>query len=66
MVKWVRNLTAVALQSHCGGVGSIPGPVQWGKGSGVATAASVDGSRGLHSIPGHGCGHKVKRNYSVK
>ena len=37
VAQWVKNLTAVA-QVDVGGMGSIPSPVPWDKGSGVATA----------------------------
>ena len=37
VAQWVKNLTAVA-QVAVGGMGSIPSPVPWDKGSGVATA----------------------------
>ena len=38
MAQWVENPTAVA-QVSCGGAGSIPDPVQWVKGAGIAAAA---------------------------
>ena len=38
MAQWVKNLTVVA--HCCGGVGSIPSPMRWVKGSGIATAAA--------------------------
>ena len=34
-VPWVKNSTAAA-QLNCGGAGSVPGWVQWVKGSGIA------------------------------
>ena len=37
VAQWVKNLQWLRL---CGGVGSIPGPAQWVKGSGVATAVA--------------------------
>ena len=42
MAQWVKNSTAVA---YCRGSGSIPGPAQWIKGSGIAAAAA-----GIHSL----------------
>ena len=29
VVQWVKNPTAVGCWGHCGGVGSVPGLVQW-------------------------------------
>ena len=37
MVQWVKNLTAAVWIA---GTGSIPGPVQWDKGSGIAKAVA--------------------------
>ena len=40
MAQCVENPTAVGLLGCCGGVGSIPGQVQWVKGAGVATSVA--------------------------
>ena len=41
MAQWVKNLTAASSSSGCyRGIGLIPGPVQWVKGCGVATAVA--------------------------
>ena len=37
LALWVKNCSN---SGHCGGMGSIPGPAQWVKGSTVATAAT--------------------------
>ena len=69
VAQWVKNLTAVA-QVAVGGVGSIPGPVQWVKKSGDAIIAVWVTAMGLDSIPCpgtsicQGCGHK--KNVSIK
>ena len=39
MAQWVKNLTAAAWVT-CRGAALISHPAQWGKGSGVATAAA--------------------------
>ena len=38
MAQWVKNMD-VSL-GHCGGTGSISGPVQWVKGSSIAAAVA--------------------------
>ena len=37
--QWIQNLDCSGLDL-CRGVGSTPGPAQWVKGSGIATAAA--------------------------
>ena len=38
MAQWVKNPTAVVwVTMEVGGVGSVPGPVQWLRASGIAT-----------------------------
>lgn len=62
VVQWVKNVTAatrVAPEEAC----SIPGPLQWVKGSGtVAVAAQVIAMAGIQSLAQRnsifrGCGH---------
>ena len=48
---------------HCGGMGSIPAPSKWVKGSGIATAAGSDSTPGpemyICGVAGGGGGHKT-------
>ena len=61
--QWLNNLTAVAQVCTCRGVGSIPGPLQWVKGAGIAAAVAYTAALAwIQSLawkfPCLRCGHK--------
>ena len=60
MAQYVKNLTAVAPVATEAGVGSVPNPVQWVKGSGVARC-SIGHSFSWNAISLVGMAFKKKK-----